>query len=185
MKQLQYHSARAPLCMPVLARVVAFTLVALLYSQLWACTADKAQTPSAAAQLAQLRDQGIALSPEGEHLLSTWLTPTPDVRIMTAAEADLNADGFVDMVLIHSSREEHEKMTLVVLLQQSNSSFIATNFLPAPVENQRISFKNIDEKPPLEFIVMGSKGIRSGIAVYRIVNGQLVDLFNNGMDDCC
>jgi len=37
----------------------------------------------------------------------------------------------------------------------------------------------------MEFIVQGSKGNKTGFAVFRIENNQLVDLFGEGMEDCC
>ena len=60
-----------------------------------------------------------------------------------------------------------------------------TNEVPAPVSDQVIEFKDIDEKPPLEFIVQGRKGAKIGFAIFKLVNGRLVDLFGEGMADCC
>lgn len=161
-------------------------LALCLLALLTGCTAsDDANVAPPEKQISQLLEAGVVLSPTGVAMLTDYLTPTPDVRAMTAAEADVNADNLPDLLLIHTSREEKGKMTLVVLLQQPGNGWKATNALPAPVENQQITLRDIDEKPPLEFVVMGSKGIRSGFAIYRIVNGELVDLFGDGMDDCC
>lgn len=162
-------------------KVVALFLAVLLT----ACTpSGEAEIPSSEQQIAQLREGGVVLSPAGEAMLAEYLTPTPDVRVVAAVEADVNADALPDVVLIHSSREERGKMTLLVLLRRPDG-WQASNALPAPVENQQITLRDIDDKPPLEFVVMGSKGIRSGFAIYRVVEGQLVDLFGDGMDDCC
>jgi len=46
-------------------------------------------------------------------------------------------------------------------------AYQCTNEVPAPVSNQVITFKDIDDKPPLEFIVQGMKGANVGYAIYR------------------
>ena len=60
-----------------------------------------------------------------------------------------------------------------------------TNEVPAPVSNQVITFKDIDDKPPLEFIVQGMKGSNLGYAIYRVEGSILENLFGEGMEDCC
>jgi hypothetical protein len=57
--------------------------------------------------------------------------------------------------------------------------------VPAPVSNQVITFKDIDDKPPLEFIVQGMKGSNLGYAIYRVEGSILENLFGEGMEDCC
>ena len=78
---------------------------------------------------------------------------------------------------------EQKNMMRVIL--DLDEGFLATNEVPAPIEDQIIQFKDIDKKPPMEFIVQGSKGNKTGFAVFRIENNQLVDLFGEGMEDCC
>lgn len=63
--------------------------------------------------------------------------------------------------------------------------FIETNSVPAPVSDQMIQFRDIDRKPPLEFILQGRKGAKAGYAIFRIEQGVLTDLFGEGMEDCC
>ena len=48
-----------------------------------------------------------------------------------------------------------------------------------------IQLRDIDKKPPMEFIVQGAKGSKMGFAVFRIEENRLVDLFGEGMEDCC
>ena len=60
-----------------------------------------------------------------------------------------------------------------------------TEPIPAPIENQGIQFKNIDEEAEMEFIVSGEKDGAAGYAIYRMIDGQPMDLFGNGMEDCC
>jgi hypothetical protein len=72
---------------------------------------------------------------------------------------------------------------LVVL--DIKGGYQCTNEVPAPVSNQVITFKDIDDKPPLEFIVQGMKGANIGYAIYRVDGTKLEDLFGEGMKDCC
>lgn len=71
------------------------------------------------------------------------------------------------------------------VILSTDGTYTITNDVPAPVSNQTITFKNIDDKPPMEFIVQGMKGANMGYAVYRIENSKLVDLFSEGMAGCC
>lgn len=155
-------------------------LVSLLFHP--GCTSESAVIP-AAEQVRLLRESGVALSDSAGAMLTAFLENT-HVRVATCAEADLTADGVAEVIVIHGSLTEQGKMTLRVLLQ-TPEGVLSSNELPAPVENQRITLRDIDEKPPLEFVVMGSKGIYSGFAIYRMVDGVLTDLFDDGMDGCC
>lgn len=146
------------------------------------CTDGATTLPSPAEQVSALRKTG-SLSDSGAAVLTSFLTKTP-VRTMACMEADLTNDGVAEVIVVHTSQTEEGKMTLRVLFH-TQTSWISSNELPAPVENQRITLRDIDNKPPMEFVVMGSKGIRSGFAIYRMINGVLTDLFDDGMDDCC
>ena len=57
--------------------------------------------------------------------------------------------------------------------------------IPGPIENQQIQFKDIDKEGPIEFIVSGEKNGAVGYAIYRMIDGQPIDLFGEGMADCC
>lgn len=146
------------------------------------CMDGGPDTPPPAKQVQTLREAN-PLSDAGAAMLTGFLEKNP-VRAVACVEVDLTADGVAEVIVIHTSQAEQGKMTLRVLLH-TQAGWISSNDLPAPVENQRITLKDIDNKPPLEFVVMGSKGIRSGFAIYRMVNGVLTDLFDDGMDDCC
>ena len=37
----------------------------------------------------------------------------------------------------------------------------------------------------MEFIVSGEKNGAAGYAIYRMIDGAPVDLFGDGMEDCC
>ncbi len=103
-------------------------------------------------------------------------------NILKYAQADLDADGREDLVIIYEAAEEKNEMCVI---RNQSPEPIETNSVPAPVSDQMIQFKNIDEKPPLEFILQGRKGTKVGYAIFRIEGGRLVDLFGDGMEDCC
>ncbi len=134
-------------------------------------------------QIQRLNKSGIVLSENAVELLTLFLNKYP-VLIQTCLEADITSDGQNELIVIHSSQEEKNKMSLCVL-KQDNAGLFRSNVLPAPVENQKITTRDIDGKPPLEFIIMGSKGIYSGFAIYRMLDGVLINIFDDGMDDCC
>ncbi|MCC0631501.1 Cys-Cys-COOH (seleno)protein SaoC [Clostridioides sp. ZZV15-6388] len=102
--------------------------------------------------------------------------------IITCAEEDLNNDGKKDLVVIYKKGNNSNEM--VVVVSDKDGHYI-TKPIPAPIENQTITFKNIDEKPPIEVIVSGSKNGNVGYAIYRVEGKKLVDLFGEDMDKCC
>jgi len=114
--------------------------------------------------------------------LKYFLSVQQDREVIKCARADLNGDKIEDLVVIYKESEKKNKM-LVVLGKPGE--YQCTNEVPAPVSNQVITFKDIDNKPPLEFIVQGMKGANVGYAIYRVDGTRLEDLFGEGMKDCC
>ena len=98
------------------------------------------------------------------------------------ARADLNNDGRQDVVVIYRIAKDANRMRVILDLGDKYSD---TNEVPAPLYDQSIVFRDIDKKPPLEFIVQGRKGAKIGYAIFRIENNQLIDIFGEGMEDCC
>jgi hypothetical protein len=106
----------------------------------------------------------------------------PGKEILVWAFGDLNGDNRDDLIIIYRVSEEKNAMRVVL---DGDGTFTITNDVPAPISNQVITFRDIDAKPPMEFIVQGMKGTKIGYAVYRIEKGRLIDLFGEGMDGCC
>ncbi len=164
--------------------------IIVLFTALCACVAacdftgqaDK-EVPAPEAQLSQLRSTGHSLSDRGEGLLMDFLHYLP-AHVVTCAEADVTDDGVSELIVVYGLRSAPDKM-FMCLVFEGGEAMSLSNVMPAPIENQRISFRNIDQKPPLEFIVMGSKGIYSGFAIYRVTDGVVEDLFDDGMEGCC
>lgn len=103
-------------------------------------------------------------------------------EIVLASQEDLNMDGKKDAVIIYKESKKSNKMTLVVT---DGKSYYLTEPVPAPMENQTIKFKNIDEKEELETIVSGEKNGNVGFAIFRIEDKKAVDIFGEGMESCC
>ena len=119
---------------------------------------------------------------ENEPMIKYFLTANPGRQVIRTACADLNADGRTDMVIIYQVAPKKNMMRVILDL---NGRILATNELPAPVSNQVIQFKDIDNKPPMEFIVQGSKDASIGYAIFRVEGTRLTDIFGEGMEDCC
>lgn len=111
-------------------------------------------------------------------------------RLILCAQADVNNDGVPDVVLLYDPAKntspvpDHDGKAMCVLVSSADG-FAATNSLPAPHERQHIQFRDIDEKPPLEFVVSGAKGAKTGLGVYRVYDKTVVNLFGESMDECC
>lgn len=103
-------------------------------------------------------------------------------EIITCAEEDLNNDGKKDLVVIYRNGSSSNEMIVVV---SNKESYYSTNPIPAPIENQSITFKDIDDKSPIEAIISGSKNGNVGYAIYRVEGKNFVDLFAEDMDKCC
>jgi len=115
-------------------------------------------------------------------LLALFTELHPALVVLKYAEADLDDDGRKDMIVIY--RVDREKNQMLVIRNIATAP-VETNSVPAPISDQMIQFRNIDSKPPLEFILQGRKGAKVGYAIFRIEEGVLVDLFGDGMEDCC
>ncbi len=107
----------------------------------------------------------------------------PDKEILLACADDLTADGLEDLVVIY--RIEKGAAEAVALLSREDGGYDVTPAIPAPQQNQKIRFFNMDKGPELEFLITGDKNGEVGYAVFRIIDGQITDLFGEGMEDCC
>jgi hypothetical protein len=148
----------------------------LLISLLFVLIACQDKTPTG--QDGGRNQIGIQTSPHYRHFTGLY----PGKEALAWALKDLDNDGKDDLILVY--RVDKDKNAMRVILN-AGGTYTITNDVPAPVSNQVITFKEIDEKPPIEFIVQGMKGTKIGYAVYRIEKGKLVDLFGEGMDECC
>lgn len=101
-------------------------------------------------------------------------------KVLLTKEGDITDDGVDDLIVIYEISKSEKRMVVVL-----GGLERLTNSVKAPVERQSIKLKNIDEKAQMEFIVSGYKGSKLGYAIYRIEDNRIIDLFGEGMDECC
>ena len=118
---------------------------------------------------------------ENNELYKRFLEENPDKTVLKWEYEDISDDGVKDLIVIYKF-EELVRMSGYVSLDEK---FVLVKEVAAPVENQVIKLKNIDEKGVVEFIVSGSKNGIFGYSIFRFENNQFVNLFAEGMDDCC
>ncbi|NLJ97680.1 MAG: hypothetical protein GX320_00175 [Tissierellia bacterium] len=130
-------------------------------------------------KIKQEKDLGVSLDNE---LLQHFISQYPDNEILKCGYEDMNGDGTKDLIVIFNKAKRSNGMVVVL---DKGSQYEITEEVPAPIENQTIEFKDIDKKPPMEFIVSGSKDGKFGYAIFRVEGLELKDLFGDGMEDCC
>ena len=106
----------------------------------------------------------------------------PQWPVIKCVAGDVNHDGREDLIVFFQIAPEINRMAVVL---SDAEGAVITNMVPAPVSRQQVQFRDIDNKPPLEFIVRGSKGNQAGLAIFRVTGTQLENLFGDGMNDCC
>lgn len=130
------------------------------------------------------RDTDYATSVKKDNtILAVFTNKNPEAEVVLACEEDVTNDGNKDLVVIYRM----DKLTRSVVLTDSgnHTDYAFTQPVPAPIENQKIQFKNIDKEGEIEIIITGEKKGAVGYAIYRMIDGELSDLFGEGMEDCC
>ena len=134
--------------------------------------------------------------PEDHNIVMKFKELYPDARILVACEEDLTNDGWKDLVLVVNNphKDEHSQATqltdggyirLCVMVDSGDGdNYECSELIPAPVENQRIKFQNIDEQEEIEFILQGQKGSKIGYGIFRVMEGEPISLFDQGMEEC-
>lgn len=103
-------------------------------------------------------------------------------KIIKTAEEDLTDNGKKDLIVVYEKTSDQNEMVVVV---EGEEGIYTTSPIKAPKESVEIKFKNIDNKGVMEMIVSGSKNGKVGYAIYRLEDKKLIDLFGEGMRDCC
>lgn len=134
--------------------------------------------------------------PEDNKILLAFKNLYPDAKILVACEEDLTDDGCKDLVVVFNNphEDEHSESTqridggyvrLAVMVDSGDGeSYLCSAPVPAPIENQRIKFQNIDSKDEIEFILQGQKGAKIGYGIFRVMEGEPISLFDQGMEEC-
>lgn len=103
-------------------------------------------------------------------------------KVLRACEEDVTDDGRKDLIVIYRTDEGD---TRTVVCQNNEEGIRYSEPIPGPIENQQIQFKNIDKEGEIEFIISGEKKGAVGYAIYRMIDGEPIDLFGDGMAECC
>jgi uncharacterized membrane protein YraQ (UPF0718 family) len=106
----------------------------------------------------------------------------PDKEVILTLLGDCNDDGILDLVVVY---KEDDTKNHQVTIYSRGAELHLTQPIPAPYENCRLQWKNVDERPPCELLVSGRRGIKFGYAVLRFVDGEWVNIFGNSMQECC
>ena len=134
--------------------------------------------------------------PEDNKILQAFYEQFPTATMLVGCEEDLTNDGKKDLVVIYNTPEEdeaskntalvnggHIRLTVMIDLG-SGEEYEHTEPIPAPVENQKIQFQNIDKADEMEFVLQGQKGAKVGYGIFRVIDGRAVNLFGEGMEEC-
>ena len=117
---------------------------------------------------------------ENHPLLKEFRSRHPERTVLLACAEDITNDGIEDLVVIS---QEGEDISTIALFSQPSGELGETDPIPGPRENQRIRFFNMDKLSEIETLITGEKNGQVGYAIYRIMDGQMVNLFGEGMED--
>ena len=133
---------------------------------------------------------------EDNKILMEFKELYPNCKILVACEEDLTNDGCKDLVLVFNNPDKDEYsgytqltdggyIRLAVMIDSGDGeNYECSVPVPAPVENQRIKFQNIDEQEEIEFILQGQKGAKVGYGIFRVMEGEPISLFDQGFEEC-
>lgn len=119
---------------------------------------------------------------ENHKLLQEFHSRHPERTVLLACAEDITNDGIEDLVVIS---QEGKDISTIALFSREDGSLGETEPIPAPRENQHIRFFNMDKLSEIETLITGEKNGQVGYAIYRIMDDQMINLFGEGMEDCC
>lgn len=127
------------------------------------------------------QDNELGVDRDNE-LLKYFISLYPEKEVLKCGYEDVNGDGRKDLVVIFNNSKCSNGMVVVL---NGEDNYDITKEVAAPIDNQEIEFKDIDDTPPIEFIVSGSKNGQFGYAIFRVLELEVKNLFGEGMEDCC
>jgi len=127
------------------------------------------------------KDKSIGVE-ENNPLLQYFIESHPANEVILCGYEDVNNDEMKDLIVIYNISKNKNGMLVVI---SNDDKYICSNEVFAPAENQAIKFKNIDDKEEMEFIISGSKNGQVGYGIFRLENVEIINLFGEGMEDCC
>ena len=123
---------------------------------------------------------------ESDHPAMEWFRQVYENRDPFLGFAgDMSDDGLDDLIILFHEDGITDICWKCVAVQNADGSWTDTEPVRAPVEKQRVRVFDMDKEPPMEYIITGEKAGMIGYSIYRLIDGALIDLFGEGMDDCC
>ena len=89
--------------------------------------------------------------PEDDSILNVFKNAYPTAEVLLACREDVTDDGLDDLVVI--CKMEEGNRTIVVTDKGDSTNYDFSDPIPAPVENQKIQFKNIDKEGEIDIII--------------------------------
>lgn len=125
----------------------------------------------------QLGPEDVLAHPLFTHFQAAYDAP----ELVTGIAGDCNGDGVEDLTVVF----RHGEGNHLVTVYSGEEGFRLSEEISAPVEDCLLTWRDIDEVPPVELLVSGRKGIHIGYAIYRFEAGAWTALFGDGMGECC
>lgn len=118
---------------------------------------------------------------DDNYLLKEFKNRFNDRKVILACEEDINGDDKKDLVVISKLNDDIQTIAML----DRGEFFEITEPIPAPKENQYIKFFNMDNDEFVKILITGEKKGQVGYAIYKYEDGRLIDIFGEGMEDCC
>ncbi len=90
-----------------------------------------------------------------DSILQVFKNTYPTAEVLLACREDVTDDGLDDLVVI--CKMEEGNRTIVGTDKGDSTNYDFSDPIAAPVENQKIQFKNIDKEGEIEIIITGEK----------------------------
>lgn len=161
----------------LLLKILAFVMAVVVLAGLreYLLVKDEEQESSSGVQYAPMVK-------ENHPLLKEFCSRYPDRTVLLACAEDITDDGIEDIVVISQKNKDIET---IVLYTMGSGELLETPPILAPRENQHIRFFDMDKAAEIETLITGEKNGQVGYAIYRIMDGEMINLFGEGMEDCC
>ncbi|MGL5054779.1 MAG: Cys-Cys-COOH (seleno)protein SaoC [Fusobacteriaceae bacterium] len=101
--------------------------------------------------------------------------------IILSKEMDVDKDGNIESFIIYKKNDK----TWLTVGYRLDGQIMFSPPIPAPMEGQEIIFNDYDKDGIVEFIVSGYKEDKLGYGVYKFFNFKIIDIFSEGMKECC
>lgn len=102
-------------------------------------------------------------------------------KIVLEKSLDLTGDGNIETVFIIEKKDK----CFFRVAYLDKGQFKYTEELPAPVERQEIIFNDFDKDGIVEIIISGYKKDKIGYGVYKFSKGEIKNIFEESMSQCC